>query len=278
MWGFSGILVKSVEIAPLPASFYRLWFGVAILWLVALARGAGSIEVSWKWLRLCSIGGSLFALHQFFFFLALESTRVANVTIIAALQPALVVFVAARMFDEPVQWRALPYLLVAFAGVALVIVATAGQPGVAPYGDLLAIANLLSFTAYFIATKRIRDDLGSASYVTGMTTAAAIVMSTTLLVIGKPFGVPSTSDALLLFLIAAVPGSIGHTLMSWAHPLLTAFTISSMILVVPVISSLAAIVLLDESLKLGQIAGGTLALAGVGMILRITALASRVRS
>lgn len=271
MWGLSGILVKSVDMHPLAASFYRLWFGVAILWSAGLTRGPRRNPLSWQWLRLCAAGGALFALHQIFFFQALHATRVANVTIIAALQPALVAFLAARMFGEPVAWRALPYLALAFAGVGIVIVSTDGQPGVAPYGNTLALINLFAFTAYFLASKRIRDDLGSTEYITGMTTVAAFVMSATLLVFDLAPTLPSLQDALILAAIAAFPGAVGHILMAWAHPLLSAFTISSMILVVPVISSLAAVVLLDEPLQPWQIAGGVLALAGVGVILRETA-------
>src|SRR5690606_1668455 len=95
---------------PLVAAFYRLWFGVAILWSVAFLRGRGRRPLSWQWLRLCIAGGALFGLHQIFFFHALHATRVANVTIIASLQPALVAFLAAKLFDEPVAWRSLPYL------------------------------------------------------------------------------------------------------------------------------------------------------------------------
>lgn len=271
MWGFSGILVKSVSMDPLVASFYRLWFGVAVLWSATLARRQGRRPLSWQWLRLCAVGGALFGFHQIFFFQALHATRIANVTIIASLQPALVVFLAARMFAEPVAWRALPYLAFAFAGVAIVIISTDGQPGVAPHGNALALINLFAFTAYFLASKRIRDDLGSTEYVTGMTTVAAIVMSATLLVMQQPPTAPSPRDAAALLVIAAFPGAIGHTLMSWAHPMLSAFTISSMILVVPVIASLAAVVFLDEPLHLWQLVGGAIALASVAVILKETA-------
>jgi drug/metabolite transporter (DMT)-like permease len=274
MWGFSGILVKSVDLDPLVASFYRLWFGVPVLWGVALLQGRGRVRLSWQWLRLCAVGGLLFGVHQVFFFSALRATRVANVTIIAALQPALVVFVAARMFAEPVPWRAVPFLGVAFAGVAMVVVATQGRPGVAPYGDALAIANLISFTAYFLATKRIRNHLDAWAYVKGMTTVAALFMSAVLPLSGQCLAAPSAGDAAALLAIAAIPGAVGHTLMSWAHPLLSAFTISSMILVVPVIASLAAVWLLDEPLYRGQILGGAVALAAIGVILRETAAAA----
>lgn len=274
MWGLSGILVKSVDMHPLVASFYRLWFGVAVLWLATIARGAARRRLSWQWLRLCAAGGVLFGVHQIFFFQALHATRVANVTIIAALQPALVTFVAARWFGEPVAWRSLPYLALAFAGVATVMVATDGQPGVAPHGNLLALINLFAFTAYFLASKRIRDDLGSTEYITGMTTVAALVMSATLLVFDLPPTPPALRDAGALLIIAVFPGAVGHTLMAWAHPLLSAFTISSMILVVPVLSSLAAVVLIAEPLLAWQVAGGSLALVGVAAILRDSARAA----
>jgi drug/metabolite transporter (DMT)-like permease len=214
--------------------------------------------------------------HQIFFFQALHATRVANVTIIASLQPALVAFLAAKLFAEPVAWRALPYLAAAFAGVAVVIISTDGQPGVAPHGNALALLNLLAFTGYFLASKRIRNDLDSTEYVTGMTTVAAIVMSATLLVTGPAPVPPTPGDAAVLLAIAAFPGSIGHILMSWAHPMLSAFTISSMILVVPVIASVAAVFLLDEPLHRWQILGGAIALAGVAAILRETAAVAPV--
>ncbi len=271
MWGFSGILVKSTDVAPLVASFYRLWFGVAILWSVTLLRGRTRQTLRWQWLKLCAFGGLFFGVHQILFFESLEATRVANVTIIASLQPALVAFLAARLFDEPVPWHALPFLGVAIAGIAVVVMSTSGLPGVHPYGDALAIANLFAFVGYFLASKRIRDELSAAEYITGMTTVAALVLSTALLVTGQAPTPPSPRDALILFVIAALPGTVGHTLMTWAHPHLPAFTISTTILAVPVISAVAADYFLGETLSVEQVFGGAIALFGVGLILRRSA-------
>ena len=109
-----------------------------------------------NWLRAAAIGGTLFAVHQVFFFSALKETTVANVALIGSLQPPLVLFVARRWFGEPIAPRALPLSLVAVGGAALVIAGAAGLPGWNPFGDLLAVANLFAFTAYFLTTKRLR--------------------------------------------------------------------------------------------------------------------------
>jgi len=266
LWSFSGILVKSTEAPPLIAASYRLWFGVGILWTLALARGR--LRFDREYLRLCAIGGGFFGLHQIFFFASLDNTLVANVNLIASLQPALVAFLASRWFDEPTPWDALPQLGVALVGVAVVITASSGLPGVEPYGDALAILNLLSFTGYFLASKRIRNHLGTAEYITGMTTVAAIVLSLTLPLTGQFPSLPSARDAAILFSIALLPGTVGHMLMNWAHPYLSAFTISTTILAVPVISAFAANAFLYEPITVAQIVGGAVALTAVGTILR----------
>ncbi len=274
LWGFSGVLVKSVETQPILASCYRLWFGVALLWTVALFRGKALSIINWRWLRLSTAGGLLFGVHQILFFTSLDATRIANVTIIASLQPALVAFISGPIFSEATPWRALPYLGVALTGMVIVVTATNGLPGVETYGNAIATANLFAFTAYFLASKRIRDHLGSIEFITGMTTIAALMVSAVVLVtISNPV-TPSQSDIAKLIAVAILPGTIGHILLAWAHPYLSAFTISTTILAIPVIASVAAFFFLGEALTQWQILGGGVTLAGVAMVLRTTTDAS----
>jgi drug/metabolite transporter (DMT)-like permease len=56
------------------------------------------------WLFASLVGGGLFALHQVMYFTSLKLTTVADVTLIGALQPPLVLLVAGRMFGEVVPY------------------------------------------------------------------------------------------------------------------------------------------------------------------------------
>ena len=270
IWGFSGIAIKLTSTTGLVASFYRLWFAIPLLW--PLAAGVPSIRrrINREWLGACLLGGSLFGLHQIFFFTSIKFTSVANVTIIGALQPALVLLFAGRMFRERVALAAVAWSSLALAGTVLVVIGSAGTPAWSPVGDALAVANLLAFTAYFLTSKRARSWVGAPEYVIGMTTVAGIVVLVACLATGQEIFAPTGRDWAILLFLAVFPGTLGHLLMNWAHRHASAFVMSVMLLATPVIASLGAAAILDEALRALQIAGGAIVLIAIGVIVRST--------
>ncbi|MFN8640692.1 MAG: DMT family transporter [Candidatus Binatia bacterium] len=265
-WGCSNVLIKGVAVPGLVASFYRLWMSVPLLWAVPLVYPAAMPRFDRRWRWAVSIGGSLFALHQVLFFSALKLTTVANVALIGALQPPLVLMVGRRWFGEPVAPGAVRWSAVALGGLAMVIVGGAGLPGWSPLGDLLALANLFAFTAYFLATKRLRADTGAAEYIIGMTTVAAVIMLVICLASGQPLMAPRGWEWGALLVLALFPGTLGHFLTGWAYPHASAFAVSIMFLAVPVVASVGAAVFLDETLGPLQILGGGVVLAAVAAV------------
>lgn len=269
-WGGSSIAIKLVSTTGLVASFYRLWFAIPLLWLTALLTPSIRRRLDRGWMIACLRGGSLFGLHQILFFNCLKLTNVANVTIIGALQPALVLLVAGPMFNERSTPRALFWSLVALGGTVVVVGGSTGTPGWSPLGDALAAANLLAFTAYFLVSKEIRSRVGAPEYVVGMTTVAGVVVLAASVVTGQDFGAPSGRDWALLVALAVLPGTLGHLLTNWAHRYTSAFVMSIMLLAVPVIASIGAAAVLGEALGAAQIAGGTIVVVAIGIVVRST--------
>ncbi|MDX2169467.1 MAG: DMT family transporter [Deltaproteobacteria bacterium] len=265
-WGWSSVLIKAVAVSGLVASFYRLWLSLPLLWLIALARRDAGRGLDRAWLRGSLIGGALFALHQALFFSALKATTVANVALIGALQPTLVLLVAGRWFGEPAGARAFGWSLVALAGAALVIAGAAGLPGWSPFGDALAFGNLFAFTAYFLASKRIRRRVATTDYLIGMTTVAAVIMLAICLANGEALGSPQGAQWLVLLVLALVPGTLGHFLINWAHPHTSAFAVSILLLASPVVACGAAALVLGEQLNLTQVIGAAISLTGVAAV------------
>jgi drug/metabolite transporter (DMT)-like permease len=270
-WGFSNVVIKAVSTTGLVASFYRLWFAMPILWAVPALVPAVRRRLDGIWLRASLVGGGLFALHQVLFFTSLKLTTVANVALIGALQPPLVLVVANRMFGEPSSRRALALSVVALAGTALVVLGARGTPGWSAAGDLLAFANLFAFTAYFLASKRIRNHAGTLEYLIGMTTVAGLIMLMVALATGQRLASPHGWDWPLLVFLALLPGTLGHFLTNWAHPHTSAFIVSIMLLAVPVIACAAAAAFLGEHLNAVQLAGGVIVLAAVAAVVRTAA-------
>jgi len=265
-WGCSNVLIKLVSTTGLVASFYRLWFAIPLLWALPLAAPSLRQRLTRDWLGASLVGGGLFAVHQVMFFTSLKLTTVANVALIGALQPPLVLAVAGPLFGEAVTRRALAWSLVAVAGTVLVVLGANGAPGWSPLGDVIAVFNLLAFTAYFLASKRIRTRAGTTEYLIGMTTVAGLIMLVVVLVTGQALGSPHGHDWAILFFLAVFPGTLGHFLTNWAHPYTSAFALSTMFLAVPVLACAGAVVFLGESLGATQLVGAAIVLTAVAAV------------
>ena len=265
-WGWSNVAIKAVPVTGLVASFYRLWFAVPVLWAVAIASPGIRARLDRDWLRASCAGGLLFGGHQLLFFSSLKLTSVSNVSIIAALQPALVLLVAGRMFGERVTRSAIGWSGVALAGTVIVVAGSHGVPGWSPLGDVLATVNLVVFTGYFLVSKRIRATVRPTEYIIGMTTVAALVVLVAVLVTRQDLGSPHGSDWATLLGLALISGTLGHFLLNWAHAHASAFVVSILLLGVPVLSSAGAAIWLGEPLGLAQIVGGAMVIGSIAVI------------
>lgn len=266
-WGCSNVVIKAVGVTGLIASFYRLLFALPLLWLVALAAPAVRRRLDRRWARSCVIGGLLFSLHQLMFFNGLKYTSVANVSIIGALQPVLVVLVAGRWFGERVLARHALLALGAIAGTVVAVLGGSTAPGWSPFGDALAVANLFAFTAYFLWSKQVRREVGATEYVVGMTSVATLVITGACVASGQDFASPAAEDWFWLVFLALVPGTTGHFLSIWAHAHTTAFAMSTMLLAVPALAAVGAWYFLGEPLTALQVLGGAITLGSIAAIL-----------
>ena len=267
MWGFSAVAIKAVSTSGLVTATYRLWFAIPLLWLTMLAPSMRR-RLKPELLRASIIGGVLFSIHQALYFTSLKLTSVANVTIIGALQPALVLLVAGPMFGERATRRSLLWSGVAFVGTAMVVLGSARVQSSSALGDVLAFVNLFAFTAYFLASKRFRAGIGAWEYVVGMTTVSGIVVLVLTVSTTASFGRPTPREWLILAAIAVFPGTLGHVLSNWAHAHVSAFVASMILLAVPVLAVGGAWLVLDERVGALQMAGGVLVLVSIATIVR----------
>ena len=261
-------MIKAVPTTGLVTALYRLWFAIPLLWVAALLVPGARFRRDRAWLTGSLIGGALFGGHQILFFSAIKMTSVANVTIIGALQPVLVLLAAAPLFGERAAPGTAAWSLVALAGTALVVLGTTDGAVTTPAGDTLAVANLLVFTGYFLVSKRFRPHVDPSGYVVGMTTVAGTVVLGACLVAGEDLGSPRGAQWLVLLFLAIAPGTLGHWLVNWAHAHVTAFVVSMMFLAVPVLSTGGALVLLGEPLGPLQLLGGAIVLVSIAMIVQ----------
>jgi drug/metabolite transporter (DMT)-like permease len=238
-WGF--IIVKAVQLPAGALAFWRLLIGAGVLVVAAAV-----LRTPWprRWGAVAA-AGLAFGAHQLVFIAATQTTTIAVVTLLGAVQPLLVSLVSHRTVGERVPRRVLWCSVLAVVGVGVVVQANLGAASRSLLGDLLSVLNVLLFTAYFLSAKKARDDGVPALTMTAGFLLVSLVVVAPALLLGGAVLPTTAGDWWLLALLALVPGN-GHLLLNWAHPRVTAALSSLVLASLPLLSSIWASLVFGE--------------------------------
>jgi drug/metabolite transporter (DMT)-like permease len=264
-WGFGPLFVRGIDAPVGTIVTFRVLLAIPVAIVVAYATGG---RLSWTLLRRAFPTSVCFALSFIAGFASFQQTSIVNATLIPALQPALVLIVAFRMFGERRSRAELVYAAIAFVGVVGVVAGASGG-GASIHGDLFAVANLLVFTGYFLLVKRVRDDdVHSWSLLAAVFVDTAVVIVPWAIIVNTDLGAIHGADWLLLVGLVLLPGMVGHGFMTWAHHYLDVTVTSMMTLANPVVSIVGAWLIFSQALGTLQIASAIVVLLALGSILR----------
>ena len=109
--------------------------------------------------------------------------------VLVTTSPILVALASSVLFGERVARRAVAGILVGLAGAAIVsggdlIVVSARAAG----GDLLAVAGAVAAAGYFVAGRRLRQDLSLLTYVAAVYATCALLLWPAAVLSGAPAG------------------------------------------------------------------------------------------
>ena len=264
-WSAGAVLAKGIEMDGLAIGAYRFAFfaTVVIVWM----RLNGT-PFRLRMLRESLWGGLALGGDIALFFSAVKLTSVVNATIIGSLQPIVVGVVAARFFGERVRASDALWSLVAFAGVIAVLTTSNNSDANDLRGDLLAVAAMLSWSAYFIFSKDSKKRMTPTEFTAGTALWAALICSPLGIAFGQDMGWPSWKNWGLLIAMALGSGLIGHALMNWSLVRIPLWIGSTFTLLIPVFSALLAWIFLDESLSILQAVAMAVVIGALVMIVR----------
>jgi drug/metabolite transporter (DMT)-like permease len=253
-WGY--IIVKAVPLAAPVIAAWRLGIGAAVLVAVALA-----LRLPWRQLGLSAVAGVAFGLHQLLFIEATKLTAVAVVTLIGAAQPLLVALGSRPIARERVPAPLWAMAALALVGIGVVVQANLDHESRSLAGDLLAVANVFAFTAYFLLGKRARaGGAHSVTFTASMLAAALLVVVPFALFSG--FEIPAAASVGLIALLALGPGN-GHLLLNWAHGRISAALGSLVLAAIPLMAGLWAYLVLGEPYTWRHVVGMILVAAAI---------------
>ena len=265
-WGIGPIFNKTMSVDPSAIVFYRMVVGAPLMIMMAYLTGGGlSVDL----LKRAALPGVLFASSMITGFASVKMTSIANATLITTVQPVLVVFVAPKMFGEKLRPRQILYSLFALVGVLIVVLAAASTSGAHLSGDLLAVANVVIWTSYFVLSKKRRlAGIHSWSFLAAVFTWSAIVVVPYGFIVSHDLGAMTHADWGRIVAMSVGPGIVGHGLMTWAQSHVDVTLLSLLGLMSPVISTALAWLILGQNLTLPQSCGAVVVLVSLGYLVR----------
>lgn len=269
VWAWGPVLVKWSDLPGPTFAMLRLWTGVVISFVAIVATRR---RFTWSALRACAAGGVLFAADIGLGFTAVKITTVADVALIGALAPVVIVLISSARLGERVTTRSWMLVGASFVGVVIVAVASAGLPSWSLAGDVMALLGVATWTTYWFFSRHVRERYDPIIYFACVMLAGALTMTPVALIAN---GVPTdvaARDIFAVVTVALLPGFVGHTLVIWSHRHVASWLSALITQVSPVITVVLAWLVLGESIPPSAVLGGAIV---VGATMAVIALDAR---
>jgi drug/metabolite transporter (DMT)-like permease len=255
-WSSAGVLQRSLTVGTATQVAGRAVFaGLAILGFIALAERGRLLQAC----RSVGVAGLGFAVAMAAasgaFIVALNHTTVAHVLFIQATAPVLAALLARVLLGETVSRRSALAMVVALAGVGIMVGAAGDGGGL--LGDGLAFVMASAFAVAIVITRHRRDvSMAPATFFAQLILIAAFL----------PFARPGDiggSDLLELMLLGAGQIGLGLVLLTIGARLIPAAHVALISLLEVVLGPLWVWLALAESPTGATLAGGAVIVAAV---------------
>lgn len=271
--GFAPIFVRLSETGPIATAFWRLLFALPAFWLwrvVEKRREPQTRETTGDahWLY---IGGFFFAADLAAWHWSIQLTSVANATLLANFAAIFVALFTWVVLRQPLSRRFVGALAAAIAGTALLVGASFQVSTTAFRGDLLGVLTAVFYAGYLLSIKRLRIRFSTATVMLQTGLVSALLLGVLAAATGEQLLPVSRRGWLVLVALALISHVCGQSLIAYASRHLPVTFSSLGLLVQPVAATVAAWLLLHETITAWQLAGGLLVLVAIAIARRETA-------
>lgn len=261
--GFAPILVRLSDVGPVASAFWRTALAAPVLWVMWKASPPAESQGGAKWGAL-ALAGIFFALDLGVWHWSILWTSVANSTLLANLAPIFVTLAGWLIWKRKVTPLFLAGMVVAIAGMFVLVGPNFSVGGTRLVGDALAALTATFYAGYFLSIKIARDSGASTARVMAWsTTITAIALLPVALLSPQPMFPSSAHGWLVLVALALVTQILGQGLIAYAFAHLPASLSSVSLLIQPVVATLAAWAIFGEPVGAVQVVGGAIVLAGI---------------
>ena len=274
---FAAPLIRLSDAHPLAIAIWRLLFSMPIVAVMLMWNGGYR---QWRGLQVRDLGialgaGFMLALHFWSWNTSVRLTSVAASAVLVNMQPVIVALLSAMWLAEVPTRSQRAGIAIAMLGalfVALPDFWSSSAPAARNplLGDGLALLGAVTAALYYLAGRRLRQQLDLWPYVALVYGACLITLLLIALVASVPLGGQSSREYAIFAGLAIGPMMLGHTGMNWALRYLPAYSVNVAVLGEPIGATILAALLpgIHEIPSVWTVAGGVVIVLGVAMTLR----------
>jgi drug/metabolite transporter (DMT)-like permease len=258
-FSLSSTLVKRAETPGVLVAFWRLVM-VSLAWNAVL--WSTGRRVTLRDVRSVWIPGVLFGLNLAVFFAGATHNSVANAALIGSCAPFLIVPVGAWLFREHIDGRALVLALLAFGGVALVLLSAPPGGDASMKGNVFGVLAMLLLVGYVASTRHYRRDLDVTTFMATICPIAAVAVLPVAVARGGMLSISGTGWTYTLIL-SLTSGITAQGLLVYAQKTIQIGTIGIAQVAQPALAVVWSSLLLDEVINARQILGIAIVMGGL---------------
>jgi len=266
---FAPIFVRLADTGPAASAFWRAALALPLLWWWAFhVRSKDPARGTVPFGALLA-AGLFFAADLGLWHWSIMWTSVANSTLLLNLTPIFVTLAGWWIWKHRVTRTFLSGMVVAIAGMFILVGPNFSIGGTRLLGDALAAGTAMFYAGYMLAVKVARDaGVSTARLMAWSTTITALALLPVALFSPQPFWPASANGWWMVVGLALVTQVVGQGLIAYAFAHLPASLSSVSLLIQPVVATLVAWQLFGEAVGPAQFIGGAVVLTGIWLAKR----------
>ncbi len=262
----TSVLVKFAHVPPTVSAFWRMLFGGSMLSiaLIALRQWRAMRWSDALWMLPPALA---FAIDLFFWHRSIIDVGPGLATLLGNLQVFMMALAGVLLHREKLSWQFLVGLVLAFAGLWLLI--GQGWSGFSrdyQLGVLFGVLTAFCYAGYMLSfrhAQRDRSQLASSQLLAMMSLLCAGVLALIVAADGEAIAIPDTQSLIALVALGLVGQCLGWVLISRAMPQLPTSLVGLLLLLQPVLAFLMDVVLFHRVTRSIEWVGLALALCGI---------------
>ena len=263
----SPIIARYLENVPaVSISFWRMGFGSLILWGVSLVKK--QVPLRNENLKRTLIAGIFLGIHFALFFGAIKLTTIANATFLGTLAPLITFFIEKFILKRNHAPTVIFGLGLAICGAIIIVGNRFDFSSNYTIGNLLAVACSIFLGMAFIISENVRKEVGTISYSRTLFSTASVTLFIIAFLMGTALTGFSSYEFGGLLLLGIIPTILGHGSMYYAIRYVSPTVVASTPMGEPILASIMAWFLFQESVGFATLIGGSITLIGLFILTR----------